>query len=53
MSAALLEGSYEDNVYGAVSFREADPDTGAFDYTVHVRSSEWGLLLLDVGHWFC
>lgn len=37
MSAALVEGDYEDTVYGAVSFREADPTTGAFDYTVHVR----------------
>lgn len=37
MSAALVEGGYEDTVYGAVSFREADPTAGAFDYTVHVR----------------
>ncbi len=37
MSAALLEGRYEDNVYGAVSFREADSNNGSFDYTLHVR----------------
>lgn len=42
MSAALLsaavEGDYGDTtVYGAVTFREADPTTGDFDYTVHVR----------------
>ena len=37
MSAALLEESYEDNVYGAVSFRVADSTAEAFDYTLHVR----------------
>lgn len=42
MSAALLEGGYEDTVYGAVTFREADPTTGDFDYTVHVRQT-WGV----------
>lgn len=40
MSAVLLEGSYEDNVYGAVSFREADSNNGSFDYTLHVRQGE-------------
>eukprot|EP00903_Cladosiphon_okamuranus_P008962 g8576.t1 len=39
MSAALLEGGYEENVYGAVSFREADSTTGDFDYTVHSNYS--------------
>eukprot|EP00903_Cladosiphon_okamuranus_P016293 g15025.t1 len=38
MNAALLEGAYEDNVRGAVSFREADP-SGAFDYIVHSNYS--------------
>lgn len=37
MSEALLNGGYDKNVYGAVSFREADSDNGVFDYTVHVR----------------
>ena len=36
MSAALLNRDDEDNVYGAVTFRQADPTTGDFDYTVHV-----------------
>lgn len=37
MSAALLQSNYDDRVYGAVTFREADSTTGAFDYTIHVR----------------
>ncbi|CAM9216451.1 unnamed protein product [Ectocarpus fasciculatus] len=39
MSAALQEGGYDDTVYGAVSFREADSDTGTYDYTVHANYS--------------
>ncbi|CAM9405596.1 unnamed protein product, partial [Scytosiphon promiscuus] len=35
MSSALLETGYEDNAYGAVTFREADSLTGTYDYTVH------------------
>lgn len=37
MSAVLLNGGYEDHVYGAVTFREADSAAGTFDFTVHVR----------------
>lgn len=36
MNTALLEQTYDDNVYGAVSFRQADSSTGTYDYTVHV-----------------
>ena len=38
MNTALTERSYEnnDNVYGAVTFRQADSDSGIYDYTVHV-----------------
>lgn len=45
MSAALLEGSYEDSVYGAVSFREANPTAGAFDYTLHVRVGKYAVVV--------
>lgn len=38
MNTALTERGYEnnDNVYGAVTFRQADSASGVYDYTVHV-----------------
>ena len=36
MNAELLERDWENYVYGAVTFREADSASGIFDYTVHV-----------------
>lgn len=29
--------SYNNRVFGALSFREADTSTATFDYTIHVR----------------
>lgn len=42
MSAALMETGYDDNAYGAVTFREADSSAGTFDYTVHVGKNKNG-----------
>lgn len=38
MNTVLADQSYEDKVYGAVSFREADTNNIIFDYTLHVSS---------------
>ena len=43
MNTELLERDWGDYVYGAVTFREADSDSGIFDYTVHVSRSPSGL----------
>lgn len=37
MNAVLLEQDFEDYVYGAITFRAANPTARIFDYTVHVR----------------
>ncbi len=41
MNTALTEQTNADgnNVYGAVSFRQADSSSGIYDYTVHVRGA--------------
>lgn len=41
MNTALTQRSYEnnDNVYGAVTFRQADSASGVYDYTVHVSGN--------------
>ena len=48
MNEALLNQSYSDKVYGAVSFRDIDTTAGTFDYTVHVSRS--GLLRRNGGN---
>lgn len=40
MSTALIGQSYDNNVYGAASFRQADSSDGTYDYTVHVRGRQ-------------
>ena len=45
MNEELLERDWDDYVYGAISFREADNTSGIFDYTVYV--SRWPLELGD------
>ncbi|CAN0021601.1 unnamed protein product [Pylaiella littoralis] len=39
MSVVLQAGGFDKNVYGAVTFREADTASGDFDYTVHSNYS--------------
>ncbi|CAM9216529.1 unnamed protein product, partial [Ectocarpus fasciculatus] len=39
MSTALIGQSYDNNVYGAASFRQADSSDGTYDYTVHANYS--------------
>ncbi|CAN0206589.1 unnamed protein product, partial [Ectocarpus sp. 12 AP-2014] len=39
MSTALTGQSYDNNVYGAASFRQADSSDGTYDYTVHANYS--------------
>lgn len=36
MNAYLLGEDFDDFVYGAVTFREANSTTDYFDYTIHV-----------------